>query len=97
MRRLWLFIGILLVGGLFMMINSAWEDHRIAEQIEFAGAGLIWTGIVGRLWSILYIGGHKANNVITDGPYSVMRNPLYFFSTIAATGVGFQSGAFLRA
>ncbi|MGB8818032.1 MAG: isoprenylcysteine carboxylmethyltransferase family protein [Rhizobiaceae bacterium] len=92
-RRLWLFIGILLIGGIFMMVKPAWTSAHVAEQIEFAGAGLIWTGIVGRLWSILYIGGYKASTVITDGPYSVMRNPLYFFSTIAAIGVGLQSGA----
>jgi protein-S-isoprenylcysteine O-methyltransferase Ste14 len=92
MRRLWLFVGIMLVGGLLLTSGSAWADHDISQQIELAGIGLIWIGVIGRLWSILYIGGHKSSTVIMDGPYSVMRNPLYFFSTLAAAGVGFQSG-----
>ena len=91
LRRLWIFIGIVVTGGLLLSVRTAW-DEVAAEHIELAGICLIWIGIVGRLWSILYIGGHKANAIITDGPYSVMRNPLYFFSTIAATGVGFQTG-----
>jgi protein-S-isoprenylcysteine O-methyltransferase Ste14 len=92
MRRLWLFVGIVLVGGFLFAGGSAWANHEVPQQIELAGIGFIWIGVIGRLWSILYIGGHKASTVIMDGPYSVMRNPLYFFSTIAAVGVGFQSG-----
>ncbi len=92
MRRLWLFIGILLVGAVLMLAGPIWIDEGLAEDIELAGIGLIWIGVVGRIWSTLYIGGHKSSTVIMDGPYSVMRNPLYFFSTIAAIGVGFQSG-----
>lgn len=92
MRRLWLFFGILLVGAVLMLAGPIWTDEGLAEDIELAGIGLIWIGVVGRIWSTLYIGGHKSSTVIMDGPYSVMRNPLYFFSTIAAVGVGFQSG-----
>lgn len=92
MRRLFLFVGILIVGGAMMTIASAWQNPAIPERIELAGIALIWFGIIGRLWSILYIGGHKSSMVIVDGPYSVMRNPLYFFSTLAAIGVGFQTG-----
>mgnify|MGYP003382004403 CR=1 FL=1 len=92
MRRLLLFIGILIVGGAMMSIASAWQNPAVSERVELTGIALIWFGIIGRLWSILYIGGHKSNMVIVDGPYSVMRNPLYFFSTLAAIGVGFQTG-----
>jgi protein-S-isoprenylcysteine O-methyltransferase Ste14 len=91
LRRLWIFTGILVTGGLLLSVTTAWEEYT-AEHIELAGICLIWIGIVDRLWSILYIGGHKAHAIITDGLYSVMRNPFYFFSTIAATGVGFQTG-----
>lgn len=91
LRRLWIFIGIVITGTLLLSVSTAWDEYT-AEHVELAGICLIWIGIVGRLWSILYIGGHKAQAIITDGPYSVMRNPLYFFSTIAAVGVGFQTG-----
>lgn len=92
MRRLWLFVGIMAIGTLLILSGSAWQNEDATERIELVGVGLIWVGVIGRLWSTLYIGGHKSSTVIMDGPYSVMRNPLYFFSTIAAVGVGFQSG-----
>lgn len=91
LRRLWLFVAILFAGGLLLTVRSAWTSETVSEHIELVGLGLIWVGIVGRLWSILYIGGHKAVAIITDGPYSMMRNPLYFFSTVAAVGVGMQT------
>ncbi len=92
MRRLALFVAILLVGTMMLAVRPSWQNAGVPQFIEYAGAGFIWVGLIGRLWSILYIGGHKSSAVVMDGPYSVMRNPLYFFSTIAAVGVGFQTG-----
>lgn len=43
---------------------------------------------LGRLWCSLYISGHKNNTLVTVGPYSMCRNPLYFFSLVGAVGVG---------
>jgi hypothetical protein len=53
-----------------------------------AGIILVGSAIVGRLWCAQYIAGHKTELLITDGPYSVCRNPLYFFSLVGGTGVG---------
>ncbi|MDO5643866.1 MAG: isoprenylcysteine carboxylmethyltransferase family protein [Paracoccus sp. (in: a-proteobacteria)] len=64
------------------------------ELIETAGMLLLFTGVLGRLWSILYVGGIKNAELMTDGPFSMTRNPLYFFSTLAATGIGLMLGAF---
>ena len=57
------------------------------------GVLLIFLGIAGRLWSTLYIGGRKSEEVVTGGPYSITRNPLYVFSSMAAAGVGAQMGS----
>ncbi len=65
----------------------------VHETIEMAGVVLIFLGIVGRLWATLYIGGRKSAEVVTGGPYSITRNPLYVFSTLAAAGVGAQMGS----
>ncbi len=50
------------------------------------GAILVFFGALGRLWSILYIGGRKSAKVVSDGPYSICRHPLYLFSTLATLG-----------
>ncbi len=63
------------------------------EANEMIGIVLIFIGIAGRLWSALYIGGRKSVSVVADGPYSITRNPLYVFSSIAAMGVGAQMGS----
>jgi protein-S-isoprenylcysteine O-methyltransferase Ste14 len=62
------------------------------ELIEWIGIVLIVACILGRTWSSLYIGGRKIEEFVQTGPYSVMRNPLYFFSCLGAVGVGMQVG-----
>jgi protein-S-isoprenylcysteine O-methyltransferase Ste14 len=52
------------------------------------GVILVGSGIVGRLWCAQYIAGRKTDSLIVEGPYSVCRNPLYFFSLLGGTGVG---------
>ncbi|MDR1482677.1 MAG: isoprenylcysteine carboxylmethyltransferase family protein [Synergistaceae bacterium] len=52
------------------------------------GIIFVGVGIVGRLWCAQYIAGRKTRTLITEGPYSVCRNPLYFFSLFGGTGVG---------
>jgi hypothetical protein len=53
--------------------------------------------VLGRFWSILYIGGHKNNTVMQDGPYSVCRHPLYLFSTLGVFGLGLMLGSIVLA
>jgi len=43
---------------------------------------------LGRMWCSLYIAGYKTSKLITEGPYSMTRNPLYFFSFLGAVGIG---------
>jgi protein-S-isoprenylcysteine O-methyltransferase Ste14 len=74
---------------LILFSASIWEDRKlISDALFVAGALLVSIGTVGRLWCSLYISGYKNNALITTGPYSVTRNPLYFFSLLGAVGVG---------
>jgi protein-S-isoprenylcysteine O-methyltransferase Ste14 len=63
------------------------------EVVEAAGLLLLLVGVLGRLWSILYVGSAKNRELMRSGPYSMTRNPLYFFSTIGMTGIGLMLGA----
>jgi protein-S-isoprenylcysteine O-methyltransferase Ste14 len=87
--------------GLFLAIPflrslGDW-DGSLHETVEAAGFGLIVIAILGRAWATLYIGGRKANRLVTEGPYSVSRNPLYLFSFAGAAGLGAQTGSLLIA
>ncbi len=89
----------LLIGAFcaLLIFGGSLHDELTHERIEAHGIVLILIGIGGRLWSILYIGGRKSAEVVATGPYSVMRNPLYFFSTVAAVGIGTQTGSVIVA
>lgn len=63
------------------------------EIVECLGILLIIAGVLGRFWSILYIGGRKNAEVMQDGPYSICRHPLYLFSTLAVLGFGLMLGS----
>ena len=69
------------------------SGQTVHEMIEWLGIVLIVLCILGRTWSSLYIGGRKIEEFVQTGPYSVMRNPLYFFSFLGAAGVGMQVGS----
>lgn len=70
-------------------------ESGLHEPIEMSGVALLFAAILGRLWSILYIGSHKNSRLVTDGPYSVSRNPLYLFSLIGVAGIGLMFGSLL--
>jgi protein-S-isoprenylcysteine O-methyltransferase Ste14 len=96
MRRLVLAIIVVMLFVALLFGQSIFPpDSIIHETLEMVGILLIFLGIVGRLWSTLYIGGRKSAEVVTGGPYSITRNPLYLFSTLAAAGVGAQVGSIL--
>ncbi len=68
---------------------SAWHKTipLIGQLLSLTGWVLVGIGVVGRIWSASYISGHKNAKLIMDGPYSICRNPLYFFSFVGGLGV----------
>ena len=70
------------------------NGHEVVETIGFA---MVLICFLGRLWSILFVGGRKNDELIVSGPFSMTRNPLYFFSTVGAVGIGLMFGSALAA
>ena len=92
-RKWVLGISLLFAVGLAFISTSPWVGHPISEGVESFGLGAIVISIVGRAWCSLYIGGRKKAEIVSTGPYSISRNPLYVFSYFGAFGVGAQTGS----
>ena len=93
-RKLVLSVAFLIGVLMFALTGSRFDAvHRTHELIEWSGIAAIIVCILGRTWASLYIAGRKIEQFVTDGPYSVMRNPLYFFSIIGTAGAGALLGS----
>lgn len=93
MRHTYWFMTLSVLTLLFC--ETGWpEDGLVHEPLEWLGYVLVIFGVLGRVYSSVYIGGRKNDEVVQDGPFSVVRNPLYVFSFIAVIGIGLQTATF---
>lgn len=73
--------------------HHSWESDGVFDfTLSSIGFLLVMACTLGRLWASLYIAGRKTRELVTDGPYSVVRHPLYFFSLLGAMGLALVSG-----
>jgi len=96
MNRRLFFSRVLGVGVLALALVSrpAWgTEPRAAIAFETAGFALLLLAALGRLWTTAFIGGRKRSVLVTEGPYSVMRHPLYGFSLVGFIGTGLAFGS----
>ena len=77
------------VAGLALVSHHSFpEDSPLDISLELVGFVLLVLGAMGRVWSSAFISGRKNAELVADGPYSIVRNPLYFFSFLGFLGAG---------
>lgn len=72
-----------LVHGHWLAIS--FEQHELLH--ESLSLALVLMGAFGRIWASLYVAGRKNTALVQEGPYSLCRHPLYFFSLIGFAGL----------
>lgn len=60
----------------------------LADVVELIGFVLLCIAAFGRIWCLVFIGGKKNGVLLTAGPYSIVRNPLYVFTFLGVVGFG---------
>jgi protein-S-isoprenylcysteine O-methyltransferase Ste14 len=84
-----------LIGGLLLvaagLTESNWEPQHNTFATFLYALGLVIVAVAssGRIWCSFYLSGRKDSELTTLGPYSLCRNPLYFFSSLGVIGIGF--------
>lgn len=79
-RILVLFLIALIYFSPTINLNSINMENYNTSLWNISGMILMVLGSIGRIWASLFIEGHKTKKVITEGPYSFIRHPLYLFS-----------------
>lgn len=87
----------LVIAFLLFSSNAEEPEGMLSAFLFSSGTILIGLATVGRIWCLLYIAGYKKKVLITQGPYSLCRNPLYFFSMLGFVGLGLSTETFTLA
>lgn len=93
-RLRWTRILILLAIPLVLLTDPVYPDASVwMVLLQSAGIVLLIAAMGGRIWASAHLAGKKNRTLVTSGPFSGCRNPLYFFSLLGFIGAGlaFQS------
>ena len=86
---------LLLPGVLLALVSfPAYPEGALATTLlKMGGLVLLIVAAGGRVWAGVYVVGRKNRTLVTEGPFSIVRNPLYFFSFLAFVGAGLSFGS----
>jgi len=88
LSKLYLAVVLLLI----VFTASRWTLSATTQWVlDSLALLLLLVACLGRVWCIMYIGGQKNTSVVSAGPYSVVRNPLYVFSFVGALGLALMT------
>jgi len=85
LRRLQASLVIILLLGFVAISESLLKDR---QALPIIGAGFITLCVLIRMLSSIYIASYKNVHLVTSGPYSLSRNPLYLCWVCGAVGMG---------
>jgi len=72
--------------GLF--IGPPWSEESAIDFImDWLGYTFLVAGLGLRMWSMFYLGSRKSRELVTEGPFSICRNPLYVGTFMILTGL----------
>lgn len=79
-------MGVVLLTPAALVTMFADPLVRYGSWLAVATDALAWVAFVAgaglRFWATLYIGSRKSDEVVSDGPYSLCRHPLYLGSVL---------------
>jgi protein-S-isoprenylcysteine O-methyltransferase Ste14 len=84
--------------ALALVTHHTYPEDSLADTL-IGGFGLLFLVIAagGRIWASAYVIGRKNRSLVTEGPFSIVRNPLYFCSFLAFVGAGLSFESFALA
>lgn len=99
--RAWLSLLVMAPATILTIFSAPTIELSDTSTILLAIIGwiLFCSGAFFRWWATLYIGGRKDNIhlVICEGPYSVIRHPLYFGTVLIGASTAFFVGSTIYA
>src|SRR5262245_52084901 len=101
-------IGISLWSGVVCALLIAWavptvQIPRYGWPLLLTGSGLMWCGIALRVWAVRTLGRffrtvvviQDHHQLISDGPYRLIRHPSYAGTLLTLAGIGLALGNWL--
>lgn len=76
-------VAVLAIGS-----HHVYPEGTLDTFLGLAGLLLLLVAMGGRIWASAHLAGKKNETLVTEGPFSLTRNPLYLFSLIGFFGAG---------
>lgn len=89
-------IRVLMIPVAFLALATyrIYPDGSLTETLlSSIGLALLLLAAGGRIWASVYLHGRKNQALVTKGPFSLVRNPLYLFSFTGFLGAGLAFGS----
>lgn len=84
-----MFLGLAAIVVFSNFLSSQWKNEMADETLDIVGMGLILVGFLFRIAARGYKEERCCNGhtLVKDGPYAIIRNPMYFGTFVIGTGI----------